>query len=221
MRALEHPKVFISYSHDSQEHGDRVLTLSDRLRSDGIDCHIDQYEVSPPEGWQRWMVNQIEDADFVLVVCTENYERRFRGREERGKGLGAQWEGAIITQELYDAENHNTTFIPVFFSPDHSAYIPIVLHGATYYDLNTEEGYEVLYRRLTNQYLIQKPELGKIRPMPPLARKQPNQETLFSDTRTATPEEDAKRVSDGKGNVAIACTPVTVPQPPKEAALPG
>jgi formylglycine-generating enzyme required for sulfatase activity len=218
MPALEHPKVFISYSHDSQEHGDRVLTLSDRLRADGIDCHIDQYEVSPPEGWQRWMVNQIEDADFVLVVCTENYERRFRGREERGKGLGAQWEGAIITQELYDAENHNTTFIPVFFSPDHSAYIPIVLHGATYYDLNTEEGYEVLYRRLTNQYLIQKPELGKIRPMPPLARKQPSQETLFSDTRTATPEEDAKRVSDGKGNVAIACTPVTVPQPPKESS---
>ncbi len=43
------------------------------------------------------MVNQIEDAAFVLVVCTENYERRFRGKEESGKGLGAQWEVAIIT----------------------------------------------------------------------------------------------------------------------------
>jgi hypothetical protein len=138
MPAPEHPKVFISYSHDSQEHGDRVLTLSDRLRGDGIDCRIDQYEVSPPEGWPRWMVNQIEDADFVLVVCTENYERRFRGKEESGKGLGAQWEGAIITQELYDAEAHNTMFIPVLFSPDHSAYIPIVLRGVTHYNLNTE-----------------------------------------------------------------------------------
>ena len=39
-----HPKVFISYSHDSQEHKDRVLSLADRLRSDGIDCNIDQYE---------------------------------------------------------------------------------------------------------------------------------------------------------------------------------
>jgi len=108
MPAPEHPKVFISYSHDSQEHVDRVLTLSDRLRADGIDCHIDQYEVSPPEGWAQWMVNQIEDADFVLVVCTEIYERRFRGREEPSKGLGAQWEGAIITQEIYDAAAHNT-----------------------------------------------------------------------------------------------------------------
>jgi hypothetical protein len=112
MPTQEHPKVFISYSHDSHEHRDRVLILSDRLRADGIDCHIDQYEVSPPEGWPRWMVNQIEDADFVLVVCTENYERRFRGKEEPGKGLGAQWEGAIITQEIYDAAVRNHGIYP-------------------------------------------------------------------------------------------------------------
>ena len=86
----DHPRVFISYSHDSPEHLDRVLVLSDRLRVDGIDCHIDQYEESPGEGWPRWMVNQIEDAEFVLVVCTENYEPRFRGKEEPGKGLGVR-----------------------------------------------------------------------------------------------------------------------------------
>ena len=28
------PKVFISYSHDSSEHKDQVLELSDRLRDD-------------------------------------------------------------------------------------------------------------------------------------------------------------------------------------------
>jgi SEFIR domain len=64
----DHPRVFISYSHDSREHIDRVLALSNRLRADGIDCHIDQYEESPSEGWPRWMVNQIEDASFVLVA---------------------------------------------------------------------------------------------------------------------------------------------------------
>jgi hypothetical protein len=49
------PKVLISYSHDSPEHADRVRELSDRLRADGIDCILDQYEVSPPEGWPLWM----------------------------------------------------------------------------------------------------------------------------------------------------------------------
>lgn len=49
------PKVLISYSHDSPEHADCVRELSDRLRADGIDCILDQYEVSPPEGWPLWM----------------------------------------------------------------------------------------------------------------------------------------------------------------------
>ena len=59
---MQVPKVFISYSHDSKEHAERVLSLSDRLRRDGVDSQIDQYELSPPEGWPRWMVNKVEWA---------------------------------------------------------------------------------------------------------------------------------------------------------------
>ena len=67
-------QVFISYSHDSDEHRTFVRELSDRLRNEGLDCLIDQYiNGFPEEGWQRWMENQIEAADFVLLVCTETY----------------------------------------------------------------------------------------------------------------------------------------------------
>jgi hypothetical protein len=167
----EHPKVFISYSHDSDKHMDRVLELSDRLRNDGIDCHIDQYEESPSEGWPRWMNNQIKAAKSVLVVCTEDYNRRFSGMEDTGKGLGVRWEGAIITQEIYDAETRNNIFIPVLFSPNDSAFIPTILRSVTHYQIDTPKGYEALYRRLTVQPLTLKPDLGKIRSMP-LKRKQ-------------------------------------------------
>src|SRR6266404_8030262 len=61
------PKVLISYSHDSSEHEERVLTFTDRLRGDGIDCIIDQYVLVPEEGWLLWMERQIEDSDFVLM----------------------------------------------------------------------------------------------------------------------------------------------------------
>ena len=40
------PKVFVSYSHDTVEHQERVLGLADRLRADGIDAEIDQYNAS-------------------------------------------------------------------------------------------------------------------------------------------------------------------------------
>jgi hypothetical protein len=168
---MEIPKVFISYSHDSPEHAERVLALSDKLRQDGIDCHIDQYEISPPEGWPRWMINHIEWADFVLVVCTEIYNLRFRGKSPLGHGKGVKWEGAILTQELYETEFYNTRFIPVVFSSQNTDHIPVILKGQTYYDVSTDKGYESLYRHLTKQPETVKPELGKIRSMPPRKRK--------------------------------------------------
>ena len=108
------PRVFISYSHDSDQHASRVLGLSNRLRDEGVDCNIDQYEHDPSEGWPRWMVKQIEDADFVIVICTENYKNRFEGREEE-EGLGANWEGAILTQTIFKEKFKNEKVIPVFF----------------------------------------------------------------------------------------------------------
>jgi hypothetical protein len=76
------PRVFISYSHDSPQHDRQVLGLVDRLRVEGIDCMIDQYEPAPSSGWPRWMERQIREADFVLMVCTETYYRRVVGQEE-------------------------------------------------------------------------------------------------------------------------------------------
>ena len=85
------PTVFISYSHDSQEHADRVLALSDHLRADGIDCILDQYEDSPLEGFPRWMDRQIRAANFVLMICTPTYYRRVMGEEDLDKGHGVAW----------------------------------------------------------------------------------------------------------------------------------
>lgn len=164
------PRVFISYTHDSREHKKRVLALSDRLRDDGVDCTTDQYETSPPEGWPRWMQRQVRESDFVLVVCTETYDRRFRGDEVRGRGKGADWEGAAIIQALYDGQGRNTKFIPVALSPPDVAHVPAPLAGATYV-LDSDDGYHDLYRRLTGQPWVERPPLGTRKPLPRRARK--------------------------------------------------
>jgi tetratricopeptide (TPR) repeat protein len=160
----EAPKVFISYTHDSVEHMDRVLALSNRLRVEGIDCRIDQYEQSPAEGWPQWCDRQIEKSDFVLVACTETYLRRFKGEEAPGFGLGGTWEGHIITQVLYNAQGKNTKFMPIVFLREDAAHIPVILQGATRYAVPDE--YELLYRRLTHQPLVTMPPLGSVTPMP-------------------------------------------------------
>jgi hypothetical protein len=163
----EAPKVFISYSHDSPEHANRILALANRLLKEGVDCDIDLYEDSPPEGWPRWCDNQVEESKFVLVACTDTYLRRFKGKEEPRKGLGVTWEGHIITQELYNAQGKNTKFIPIVFSAADTTSIPVILKGATHYDLAGDTGYDELYRRLTGQPRVRKPPLGELVERPP------------------------------------------------------
>jgi SEFIR domain-containing protein len=127
--------VFISYTHESNEHADRVLQLANRLRADGIDADVDQYHHSPPEGWPRWMETKICSSDFVFVVASATYLARVMGTETPGTGLGVRWEGHLIYQYLYNAGANNEKFIPVVFSTFDLQYIPTPLQSATYYRL--------------------------------------------------------------------------------------
>lgn len=159
-------KVFISYSHDSEAHRERVLAIADRLRDDGIDCRLDRYEAAPDRGWAKWMVDEIEEARFVLVICTEQYHLRFRGKEESGKGKGATWEGTIVTQALYDSQGSNSKFIPVLLNSNDESFIPILLRSSNIYKLDREDGYQLLYRRLTNQHETPAPSMGTLKKLP-------------------------------------------------------
>lgn len=158
---MDEKKIFISYSHDSDEHRERVLALSERLRRDGIETLLDQYvNGSPPQGWPRWMLDQLDAADFVLVVCTETYYHRFRGHEEPGKGKGVDWEGALITQEIYDSRSRTLKFVPVVFTDADTCWIPEPLRQTSYHNPSAEPGYELLYDVLLEQAGIEPGSVG-------------------------------------------------------------
>lgn len=167
MNFKENPIVFISYTHDSEEHLDKVLEFSNKLRSEGIDAVLDQYEDSPPEGWPRWMDRQIRNADYVIMICTPLYFKRVMGEEDPGIGLGGIWESGLIYQHLYNEGGINKKFIPVLFS-ENSSYkdIPTPLQGATHYIADNERSFDKLYWRLRGvPNAVVKPELGKLRPL--------------------------------------------------------
>jgi hypothetical protein len=159
-------KIFISYSHDSEDHREQVLKLADRLRDEGINCRIDRYEEAPSQGWAKWMMDEIDAAKFVLIICTEQYDRRFRGKEEIGKGKGATWEGTIVTQALYDSQGSNSKFIPVLLNSNDEGFVPLPLRSSNIYKLDRENGYQLLYRRLTDQHETPAPPLGTVTKLP-------------------------------------------------------
>jgi len=164
--------VFISYSHDTPEHTQRVLQLANALRGHGIDVELDQYHVRPPLGWPRWCEEQLQKTAFVLVICTETYRQRAEGKTPVDEGRGVFWEGGIICSHLYN-EKGNTRFIPVLLPGATEEDIPRPLRDSTRYqpkifDLN-DAGYVALYRELTGQPAITKPPLGAIVTLPPLS----------------------------------------------------
>jgi len=177
-------RVFISYSWDSEEHKDKVYHLAQALRDDGIDCIIDQF-VQSPDNWDRWMLDQIDESDFVLIICTERYYQRYRGKEEVNKGLGVTWESTLILGRIYNAQGRNTKFYSIFLDTPNRDIIPDGIR-TTFYDLSghdllnldndrnrliEDRGYKDLYRLLTKQPAIIPRKLGSLKKLETVDRE--------------------------------------------------
>lgn len=109
------PTVFISYAHESDALRASVAALSEWLRAHGCSVFTDHPFVDrpPPEGWQAWMLGCIDQAETVLVVCTPKLKGRYEKTAAPDAGWGATYEGAIVTQRIYDAVMRNTKFFPI------------------------------------------------------------------------------------------------------------
>ncbi len=168
------PRVFISYSHTPEEQRKAVRELALQLRSDGIDCMLDQFFLSPVDGWSSWAEQQINEAEHVLVVCTGAYRSHYDSRVDRAPGLGVGWEARLIRRMVYERGNANGRFIPVTLAGSTSDDIPLSLRDFTTYHL--PEKYEQLFAYLCG-HLDPKPELGPLRPI----------QVLYEGARGASP----------------------------------
>lgn len=118
-----------------------MADLAAVLRSKGLAVTMDtdvKTPQGPEEGWPKWMKHQLRDADWVLIFFDEVYRRRFDGEEEPDKGLGAAWEGAIITSRLYRESTINEKFIPILADGASLNYIPDELFGYSRYSIPTQ-----------------------------------------------------------------------------------
>jgi hypothetical protein len=200
-------RVFISYSHDSHEHAARVLGLTQRLRREGVDAIIDQFFPFPAEGWIRWMVQQVEAADFVLCVCTDDYRIGFDGVSREDSEKGVNWEGKIISECIYDARGENSRFIPVSFAEDGSSVIPLALKSYTHFVLDRQ--YDELYFLLTSQPAVWPEKLRTVRarsgPLQPVEVISPGiPSTTLSLDRATLIEQKIRVITAGPGKDAEA-----------------
>lgn len=162
-------KVFISYTWENDEHKDWVEALATRLRIDGIETTLDQWEVSLGDELSKFMEEGVRDHDRVLVICTPEYKRK---ADRRLGGVG--YETRQITAEILN-DSKQGKFVPVLRTGSWKNATPSYLSGINGVDLceGDTERYEQEYRRLLADLF------GKRKKAPPVGV--PDNETKFDD----------------------------------------
>jgi hypothetical protein len=153
------PRVFLSYSHDSEAHRAWVRLLAGRLRQGGVEVTLDQWDLPYGADVVRFMELGIRDADRVLMVCTANYVAK---AEERKGGAG--YEDMIITGHVARATD-TIKFAPIVRDHAGESLVPGFLGQRLWLDFRDdglfEERLEELLRELHGAPRYPKPPLGR------------------------------------------------------------
>ena len=156
---MEPPKVFASYSHDSDEHKEWVRKLCTKLRKKGADVILDQWDLGPGDDKILFMEKGVRNSDRVLVICTDAYVRKANARER-----GAGYEGYIITAELVQ-DLGTDKFIPLIRQSSNEDKTPTFLTPKVYIDFTDDDQFEASFEQLLREIhrapLHPKPPLGK------------------------------------------------------------
>lgn len=151
------PSVFVSYSHDSEDHKAWVLQLATRLRHNGVDTILDLWDLDLGQDVAAFMERGLSKSNRVLCICSENYVRKANVREG-----GVGYEKRIMTAEIM-ADLDKDWVIPVIRDNTGNDLVPIFLGGCLYVDFRDDRKYEEKYEELLRS-LLDEPVL----PVPPI-----------------------------------------------------
>jgi hypothetical protein len=153
----EPPTVFVSYSHDDQAHKDWVLTLATRLRANGIDIVLDQWNLRFGADLPRFMETGLSESRRVVVICTERYV------EKANSGIGGVgYEKMILTAQLMQDVNVNR-IVPVVRRNGLSQPLPLFLGARLFVDFRSDAKYEAGYASILHDL-----HGSSVQPCPPI-----------------------------------------------------
>jgi hypothetical protein len=168
---VEAPKAFITYSHDSAEHKDMVHRFASFLHEEvGVEITLDQWSDGSRLDWSLWAIQALKQADFVLVIASPDYRRRADGDAPANEGRGAQFEAAMLRNELTrDLAEMTRHILPVVLPGMSIDDIPAFLnaYSTTHYVSSefTLAGVEDLRIAFSGRPLYSPPPLGRFRPV--------------------------------------------------------
>jgi hypothetical protein len=138
------PKVFISYSYDSEAHKDWVAKLASDLVDRGIEVTLDKWDLELGEDIAAFMERSVANANRVLLVCTDAYVEK--ANEGRG---GVGYERLIVSAEIV-AKISTKKFIPLLRTSG-TPTVPNFLGPRRYLDFSDQTQYDARVEELARE----------------------------------------------------------------------
>jgi hypothetical protein len=151
-------EVFITYSWDSEEHIERVLSFTNHLRDEGFDAEMDKLHTQNETAtdFYKMMHQAMTDYEKVIVVLSKGYKEKaenFKG------GVGNEY--SLI---LKDIETEKNKYILISFEPISDEITPLNFKGRHIFDLSNKKNLNELYAKLQNVKTIEFAEVGPKKP---------------------------------------------------------
>lgn len=168
--AVDVPKVFVSYAHESDEHKAQVPAFATFLRKAGIEAVLDLWSTDARQDWYAWAIREMTAADFVLVVASARYRATGDGNGPSAVNRGVQSEAALLRELVYTDRatwlpkvlpvllpGHTLDHIPLFLQPHTASHFPVTAFDTT--------GTEQLLRVILRQPGYVAPEVNADQPL--------------------------------------------------------
>ncbi len=144
-------EIAISYSQDSKEHKEKVISFANFLRENGYDCSMDQLlkQTSTSIDFNEMMLKFIPNANKVIIVLTPDYKKKADSFEG---GVGKEYR--FINDDIIKNE---TKYILVTFTSlsiiSFDELLPHGLKGRDIVDLvkDSHNNYEELFSKLSDK----------------------------------------------------------------------
>lgn len=139
------PKIFIAYSHDSEEHKKWVADFSRELRSYGINVILDQWDLEYGHDVTLFIESNIREAEKVLIICTDKYIEKTNNPQG-----GAGYERMIVSRELIQNAS-SKKFIPIIRQSSGQKLTPDFMGVRFYADFRDDSKFEVEVEKLASR----------------------------------------------------------------------
>lgn len=137
---MKKTRVFISYAWEDEETNNWVQEFANTLMNKGINVKFDRNDLTYGDSISKFIDNNIEQADYIIVICTKKYKEK---SESRIGGVG--YEVNIIANQMM---NDKKKIIPILREGSQETSIPLFLSGKYYIDFSSQENYSENLKKL-------------------------------------------------------------------------